>query len=136
MLKWKAHFKNQYVLEQFDKEGKERLFREVLDRQEELERFELIGDKKIYSVNLRDGSFYIDDVKLNLITEQELGVPLQNVEYRIVYYKRVQVTMTQSVLGKPKILCYLLGWQTTVDGKCFKRILQIYQDGNIFLQTV
>jgi len=135
MLKWRAYFRNQHVLEQYSDSGKERLFREVLDRQNELERLELVEDGKIYSINLLDGSFYITGVRLNLITEAELGIPLRNAKYRIIYYKRVQREVSGVNVGSPKIICYLLGWQSTANGKNIQRILQIYPTGEIFLQT-
>jgi hypothetical protein len=133
-MKWKARFEGGRVLEQFDANEKERLFKEVLDKQELLESFELLENEKIYAVSLIYGTFYINGVKVNLITEEELGIPLRDAEYRIIYYRRMRQTLSESEIGKLRLFCYLLGWQTTVNGKNIKRILQIYPNGNIFLQ--
>jgi hypothetical protein len=129
MLIWKAYFKNQYVLEQFDMDGKERLFKEVLDRQDELERFELFNDKEKYSVNLRTGLFTIKGVEIDLF-----NITSQQPKYRAIYYRRMQTTFTSQQIGKPKLFCYLLGLQTTIDNKNVQRVLQIYPDGKIVLQ--
>jgi len=128
-LCWRAYFKNQHVLEQFDIEGKERLFKEVLNRQEELEQLELFNDKERYSVNLRTGLFTIKGVEIDLF-----GISSQQPKYRVVYYKRMQTMFTSQQIGKPKLFCYLLGLQTTIDNKNVQRVLQIYPDGKIVLQ--
>ena len=134
-MEWKARFKGQYVLEQFGANGKECLFRKVLNRQDELEHFELVEDGKKYSVNLKNGMFTINGVEIFPITETELGVPLRNAKYRIIYYKRMQANFTVQKLEGPKIHSYLIGWQTTISGKNFKRVMQIFPDGKVFLQT-
>lgn len=135
MLKWRAYFKNQYVLDQYSDDKKERLFREVLDRQDELEKFELVGNGEIYQVNLITGEFFIKGVKFLPVTETELGVYHRNVEYRIIYYRRMQTTVSRINVRKPSLFCYLLGWQATINGKNVQRIMQIYSTGKIVLQT-
>ncbi|MCK4357324.1 MAG: hypothetical protein KAW92_01020 [Candidatus Cloacimonetes bacterium] len=134
-LKWVAHFKNQHVLEQFDDKGREHLFKEVLDRQKELYKFELIGSGKIYQVDLRTGKFFIKGVEFFPITESDFQKPLRDVEYRLIYYKRKQTTVTQTTVKKPVLLYYLLGWQALVDGKNFQRIMFIYPDGKVELKS-
>ena len=134
-LKWRAYFKGQHVLEQYDSKGKERLFKEVLDRQDELEKFELVGNGEIYQVNLITGEFFIKGVKFLPATETELGVYHRDVKYRIIYYRRIQTTVSQTKVGKPNLLCYLLGWQATIDGKNIQRIMQIHSTGKLVLQT-
>lgn len=134
-LKWKAHFSNARIFEQFDAQGKEHLFKEVLDRQEDLELFELIGDGKIYQVDLRTGKFFIKGVEFFPITEEEFKKPLRDVHYRLIYYKRSQTTVTLNSIKKPELLCYLLGWQALVDGKNFQRIMFIYPDGRVELKS-
>jgi hypothetical protein len=129
MLKWKAYFKNCRTVEQFNKDGKERLFKEVLERQDELEKFELFNDKERYSVNLRTGLFSIKGVEIDLF-----GISSQQLKYRVIYYRRMQTVFTPQQIGKPKLFCYLLGLQTTVDDKNVQRVLQIYPDGKIVLQ--
>lgn len=135
MLRWKARFKNQHMLNQFDSQGREILFKEVLERQNDLEIFELVEDGKVYQINLNTGMFTINGIEIFLITEQELGTPLRDAHYRIIYYKRMQTNFTVQKLEKPKVFCYLLGWQTTVNGKNFQRILQIFPDGKLFLKV-
>jgi len=132
---WKARFKNQHILNQFDSAGKEKLFREVLDRQEDLEIFELAEDGKIYSVNLQTGMFTINGINIFPITKEEIGISLRDANYRIIYYKRMQTNFTVQKLEEPKIHSYLLGWQTLVNGKNFQRILQIFPDGKVFLKV-
>lgn len=133
-MKWRARFKNQHTLEQYN-DGKERLFREVLDRQDELEHFELAENGKLYSVNLKTGMFSINGVDIFPITEEELGLPLRDAHYRIIYYRRMQASFTPQQIEDSALLCHLLGWQTNIDGKNFKRILHIYDDGKLFLES-
>lgn len=135
MLKWRAYFNGGRVLEQFDSKGKEKLFREVLDRQEDLEKVELVGNGEIYQVNLITGEFFIKGIKFLPITETELGIYHRNVKYRIIYYKRKQTTITQTTTREPTLVCYLLGWQATINGKSIKRIMHIYPSGKVVLQT-
>lgn len=134
-LKWKAHFSNAKTLEQYNAIGKERLFKEVLDRQDELEVFELIGDGKIYQVDLRTGKFFIKGVEFFPITESDFKKPLRDVHYRLIYYKRNQTTVTLNAIKKPEVLCYLLGWQALVDGKNYQRIMHIYPDGKVEIKS-
>ena len=135
MLKWKAHFKNQHIFEQFDTKGKEHLFKEVLDREDELEVFELVDNGKIYQVDLRTGKFFIKGVEFFPITEGEFKKPLRDVHYRLIYYKRKQTTVTLNDIKKPEVLCHLLGWQALVDGKNYQRIMFIYPDGIVELKS-
>lgn len=135
MLKWKAHFSNARTLEQYDATGKEKLFKEILDRQSELEVFELVDSGNIYQVDLRTGKFFIKGVEFFPITETELGVYHRDVKYRIIYYKRMQTTVSQTKVGKLNLLCYLLGWQATINGKNVKRVMHIYPTGKVVLQT-
>lgn len=138
-MKWNAHFKGGRVLEQFDERKKERLFREVLDKQEDLETFDLVEDGKVYSVDLKNGEFCINGQYLFAITEEELGHPVRDIKYRIIYYRRMRQILTETGTGlvpsKTKAHCYLLGWQATIDDKNIQRILHIYPDGKIFLRT-
>lgn len=134
MLSWKARFKGQRVLNQFDSAGKEKLFREVLDRQDELEHFELAENGNIYSVNLQTGAFFVKGIEIFPITKEEIGIPLRDAKYRIIYYRRMQTNFTVQKLEEPKVFCYLLGWQTTIDGRNFQRVLQIFPDGKLFLR--
>lgn len=135
MLKWRAYFKGCSVLEQYNNQGKEVLFKNVLDRQEDLEKFELINEGKIYQINLKTGMVTINGVEIFLITEQELGIPLRDAKYRIIYYKRMQTNFTVQKLEKPKLFCYLLGWQTTIANRNIQRVLQIFPDGKLFLKV-
>lgn len=133
MLQWRARFSGQHVLNQFNG-NKEILFREVLNRAEDLELFELIGDGKIYQVNLKTGEFFINGISLFPITEKELGIPLRDIQYRIIYYKRMMVKFTSQQINASQFQSYLLGWQTTANGRNIQRIMQIFPDGKIFLQ--
>ena len=134
-LKWRARFKNQHTLEQYDAKSKEHLFKDVLDRQDELELFELIGDGKIYQVDLRTGKFFIKGVEFFPITESDFQKPLRDVKYRLIYYKRKKATITLTDVKNPEVLHYLLGWQALVNGKNFQRIMFIYPDGKVELKS-
>lgn len=134
-LKWKAHFSNACILNQYDARSKEHLFKEVLNREDKLEVFELVGNGNIYQVDLRTGKFFIKGVEFFPITEGEFKKPLRDVHYRLIYYKRKQTTVTLNEIKKPELLCYLLGWQALVDGKNFQRIMYIYPDGRIELKS-
>ena len=85
--------------------------------QEDLIKFELSDGHQKISVNLENGSFDINGFILN-IGDDEL--PIRN-NLRLIYYRH------NTVLFGPhssRDVVYCLGWQTTFNGKNYKKIIE------------
>lgn len=85
--------------------------------QNNLIKFELSDGQQKISVNLDNGSFDINGFPLN-IGDDEL--PIRN-NLRLIYYRQ------NTVLFGPnpsRDVVYCLGWQTTFNGKNYKKIIE------------
>lgn len=110
---------------QFDKEGNERSFKEVqiLDNAQFLHGFELICQEDQIphiAVDLVTGNFHIRGAifhPYNALTTEN------NVRYRLVFYRRKRMVETNGVRSKPFVHRFLLGWQCTVRGLNYQRIM-------------
>ena len=127
---WTARFRDGSELRQFNSDGSENLFRLVLDRQHDLELFS-VGP---VSVDLRDGSFNIKDIKLigssSLDGFEEWGVD-ENLAKRIIYFRRLTRSLTGPFAGKVTHIIYAVGWQATVNGRNVKHIVYIHPNGEL-----
>ena len=140
-LIWKASFKidesASYEICQYNEKGKETLFKEVLDNQENLEWFALLNQrtKNVYYVDLREGSISIGKEGKSLLKPRVDMLRKENYKYRLIYFREVQrdfdATMKQT--GNTKII-YFLGFQyTDKSGHNNKRIMKIHSDGNVIV---
>lgn len=88
-------------------------------KQDELIKFELVGNGHTHSVDLIDGHFEIDGVPF-FIHEENLS------NFRIVFFRRHRHVFNQaSGEEMSHIVTYRIGWQCTVNEKNHQRILEI-----------
>ncbi len=74
------------------------------------------GDHNI-AVDLETGMFYLGAYPLNP------GMTFQDVEYRLIYYKRSRMEIGWGGKEEQFIHRYLLGWQATIEGENYQRIM-------------
>lgn len=92
--------------------------------QEKLERFELVGHGKSYSVNVRTGEFNLNGTKLFF---EELP---SEAEYKLVYFRRVrQFLNTGEAETSSYSMRYCLGLRCSYEGKNRKVLVWIEEDG-------
>lgn len=132
-IHWLAQFSDGSQLKQFDN-GKENLFRDVLNRQNDLVKFILIHTERSLrlTLDLKLGVIYINNVQM---PQPEL---LSNVDdrnrKRLIYFRRITEKITQTGNIINTTVLYFLGYQwTDKTGKNFKKIVQINSEGNIII---
>ena len=127
---WRASFKKKNILQhpqdlysKYDPEAEYnpssfRDFQEYFDEhKDELESFGLWSDKDCYLVDftktgypeirmLRKGKNWASDKTIILHREKR---PLTNV--RVIYYRNMEATIVDGVVGEPRVLSYTLGYQ-------------------------
>ncbi len=119
-MEWTAIYKDDSILEQFTEDGRERLFKEI--DQDKLSVFRLDNrfDCYQYRVNLKDGSFEINDERFTFNG-------FENSKFKLIYFKRVR----QNLGGADTKIIYNIGWQTSIKGANYQRIMQIHPDNSI-----
>jgi hypothetical protein len=123
---WTALYEDGTYLPQFDVDGQEHLFKEI----DETKLVELIVSTSTqqYSVNLRRGTFFINDMALSFQSFENLS------GYRLIYFRRVQKHMgSGGDETEEETIQEFVGWQITIDNKNHKRYLAINGDGLITL---
>ena len=113
---WQVQLNDDSIISEFDEQGNEHLFKEVLDRLSDVKILSLYWESKVASVDLTDGSFLINGEKVSFN-----GISNRTEPYRLIYFKRVQKTFN---IPEPNIK-YYLGYQITIDGVNYQRLLQI-----------
>ena len=113
---WQVQLNDDSIISEFDEQGNEHLFKEVLDRLSDVKILSLYWESKVASVDLTDGSFLINGEKISFN-----GISNRTEPYRLIYFKRVQKTFN---IPEPNIK-YYLGYQITIDGVNYQRLLQI-----------
>ena len=109
-IHWLAQFSDGSQLKQFDN-GKENLFRAVLDRQNDLTKFILFHTEKSLrlTLDLKLGVIYINSIKM---PQPEL---LSNVDdrnsKRLIYFRRIAKEITQTGKTLNTTVLYFLGFQ-------------------------
>jgi hypothetical protein len=145
---WRAYFKDGSTLSQFEPDGSENLFRKVLDRTLDLERFQVGIWPPIATVDLRDGSFLLPNgVRVTGSSRvdgfEEWGVD-ERLPKRLIYFRRVARQFgagggdAPKELGTPYVV-YAVGWQATLEysevrtatPRNVKHILFIHPDGSL-----
>jgi len=119
-FEWSVKLSNSTIINEFDKEGKEHLFKEVLDVLDDVEVLTLSWDKKYAEVNFKNGHFNIngEDISFKDISDREE-------KYRPIYFKRVKQSLTTVGMKPSENIKYHIGYQITIDGKNYQRILKI-----------
>ena len=111
---WKARYKNNTELVQFDKDGNERLFKEI--EQEKLFEFQIIHNDKVISVFPDTGTFGIN----GFLYETDIS------NQKDKKYKLINFTRRKKVLGTGKNENkYFIGFQIVIDGRNQKRLISI-----------
>lgn len=132
---WKAEFSNGDILNEIDVNGKEVLFRKVLDRLDKLENLSIVlKNNRIYTVRMADGRFStIIDGKENHFFALDIdAIDLKCI--RPIYFVNETINFSTvgkvfDTLGPPKVNFIALGFQTTLNGRNVKRYLTIFPDG-------
>jgi len=128
---WKSRFIDNSEISQFNKEGKETLFKEVKDKFNSLTYFYLIHKSLpiCFTVDLINGLIFYNNhqkIDLNLIEKKE--------NIRLIYFRRHTVELTESLEQNSHTITYHLGiqWNDKL-GNNKKIILQIDSEGNWIL---
>jgi len=146
-LIWAAEFKNRDVIHQYDNDDQtktEHLFREVLDRRDDLKRFSLLNIRTnaVYTVDLINGRLRIwspTNKKAVVYSPPEIEVQgSKKYTYRLIYFRRVTQTMTWAGknigVGEPSSILYFLGFQYTNEkGENVKKMIQINKDDEVYI---
>jgi len=117
--KWRVHLKDRII------EGSGDLPKDLFKLKEENKiyffEFYTVNKRKI-TVNLTDGVFKVGDYYLDLTD----CLPRKE-SFRLIFIKRARAIATDRMLFNREALKptyrYLIGWQTTIDGKNYQRIL-------------
>jgi len=99
-------------------------FSDVLPRLEEIRLFQLVGDGHIFTVNLEDLHFEIDNIPFIM---HDPNVALTNI--RLIYFRRTKINATMVGNGLPeeqsREVSYRMGWQAnTSDGKNIQQVME------------
>ena len=97
----------------------------------ELRSFELVGEDKVYTVDLSRAwcpIIYVNEKgrwgseKHTLLHREKR--PLRNV--RIIYYRNMETTIKDGVFDNPQVVSYALGYQGLDDkGNCRKKVITV-----------
>lgn len=80
------------------------------------------GTDKDISVNLETGRFDIGGFEF-INTDPDVDFP-EGTEYRLIYFRRNTINFTASGEQDQSTVFYI-GWQTTIDGKNYKRVIGV-----------
>lgn len=134
---WRATFKDDSIINQFDGEDDALNFKKVMNFQENLVSFSLAPRKFLrrghkINVDLTNGVITINGVEFLPYYEDE---PLVDVRFKLEYFRRNYDIMEFSgdqQVGKGKsIATYYIGWSTLWKGKNVKRLVRIYFDDKL-----
>ncbi len=140
-LVWMAYFQGGKLLYQFEDEEqtKEHLFKEVLDRQDDLKLFSLINTKsnRIYQIDLENGRFRFFAPGFVASPEDVVEGSTEN-KYRLIHFRRIEKSFaygaTSTIEELSTSIKYFLGYQyTTTEGKNIKHMAQITDNDEVYL---
>lgn len=97
-------------------------FFDIANHIEKLSFFTLKGEGHEYSVDLIDGHFEADGVKKIIHTEEFLK------DFRLIYYRQHKHTFEvgqKSQKETSHTMVYHMGWQCTIGGKNYQKIIEI-----------
>lgn len=126
-MEWIAKYNTGNQLKQFEVDGKENLFRDI--DQDKLEFFTISNEQSHISLDLKTGVF---DLNNNEIVIDELSY--KKVKYRLIYFRRVSVSIGMSDEATSKTIRHFIGYQVTIDNKNHK-VMFSEQDGKFQLRT-
>lgn len=123
-MAWTARYTDGTCLRQFE-HGEEKLFRDI--DQSKLASFEVqepVGNMTyVVSVDLLKGTINLGNTPLFFAQSQK------GLYYRLIYFRRVRVTIGSGSSGQDKSVREHLGFQVTVDGRNFKWFVEIRDNG-------
>ena len=124
-LFWRAYYKDETYLDQFEQFGKENRFSDI--KLGDLAHFDLIYQGKVYSVDLINGFFCIDGklVEIEEIKNQR--------DYGLIYFVRHQKDMSTTGDIKNSRIFPLIGLRVRIGNAEVKRLIKIMPDGRIVL---
>ena len=136
-LTWVAQFKDQVTIDQYkvvNDKLEEVSFKNVIDKQDELEKFILLNRARecAYVVNLVNGCIYSAPLGTILQQPREDMLKKDNYKYRLIYFREIERTFGSDMkeIGEPKVL-FFIGFQyLDEDGKNHKRIMKICSSGS------
>jgi len=131
-LLWKATLDNGVVLSQFNSNGTETKFQDVIDNFDNLDTFELkhVSIDLLIKVDLINGLITLNDYKS--ATPDNLKKQKHNI--RLIYFRRnnVDINIKGEILRKTTT--YFIGYQyNDINGQNRKVLLNIDELGNIIL---
>ncbi len=110
-MQWVAYYNDDTHLRQYDDAGKENKYADI-DR------------TRLSSFALYDGGR--PDEHYETATRKILHLHLDN-DQRLIYRRRVE----RSVGSDAPIVCYLVGWQQTIEGRNVQSIAYVFEDGTV-----
>ena len=126
-MKWTAHYKDGTYLEQFYPGKPEALFGDI--DQANLKKFVISNGISRISLDMETGVFWLNSSEI-----QVDGLSHKDVEYRLIYFRRVSVHIGTSTIGADRTVRHFIGFQVTIDGKNHK-VMFSEQDGKFQLKT-
>ena len=132
-LIWIAVFKDGSKIQQFEdihEQKIEHTFKEVLDKQDELEQFILVSIKtfEVYKVDIKNGTISFGNIE----PDQDQIID-SKYKCRLIYFRRVTRTFGLDLkeVGNVDII-YFLGYQYTDEqNRNHKRLMKIHKDGRL-----
>lgn len=123
---WVAYYGEDNYQTQFEEDGTERTFKDI--DQENLKGFALTNGKETIAVNLNNGIFTINKIPLIFQLPKAIRSEGLPTSLRLIYFRRNMYTIIQGV-GSQLHRIYVLGYQCTVSGINYKRMLGIDDEG-------
>ena len=134
-LIWIAQFNDGSEICQYEQDGSENLFKDVLDRQETLVRFALVRRKDAYTylVDLQKGCISLQPMGGTIIEPRADMLRKAEYAYRLIYFREVERTFNSNLEEvEDAKYTYFLGFQYTDDnGSNQKRIMKIKSNGDL-----
>lgn len=133
---WKAVFDDGSEISQYGRDGKETLFKEVLDKQKDLRYFTLLNrnSNETFTVDLEKGCILKSKVIENTIQLPQPRADMlrkKDYEYRLIYFREVARTFNSNLeeVGDTNVV-YFVGFQYTDENeKNHKRLIKIHTNG-------
>ena len=96
-------------------------FTDVLElcKQKKLLTFSLVGEGHNYTVDLRDGHFEIDSIPF--VSHEEDFIK----QFNLLFYRQHQHDFTPEGKTLAHRVKYVIGWESTVNGKNYKHLIHI-----------
>jgi len=136
-MPWHAIFNDGTVLDQFNSQGQERIFKHVLDRLQDLTHLSIIQNGLEFRVSMSDGLFSIhrgNEQWLEFYAVSGDRYHLDN--FRPIYFRREEASLTLNspISGKVTVQFEAIGWQANLEGKNIKRYLAVKSDGSFTIR--